>query len=156
METTRPDNPGVIIRPPRLFLGALGLGLILDYFKPAPWLPMPVQYPVGLALIAAGVALMVLAIGRFKAAGTNIPTPLPAVALVDDGIYRHSRNPIYLAMTVIFLGLAILLNSLWLLLLLPAVLAVMHYGVIAREERYLADKFWGPYLSYKLRVRRWF
>ena len=47
------DNPGVVVRPPRLYLGALGPGLALDYFKPVPWLPMPVQYPVGLALIAA-------------------------------------------------------------------------------------------------------
>ena len=156
MEAARPDNPGVIVRPPRLFLGALGLGLILDYFKPAPWLPVPVQYPVGLALVALGVTLMALAMGRFKAAGTNVPTPLPATALVDDGIYGRSRNPIYLAMTLIFLGLAVLFNSLWLLLLLPAVLTVMHYGVIVREERYLADKFGDAYLAYKARVRRWF
>lgn len=155
METRQPDNPGVIIRPPRLFLGALALGLILDYFKPAPWLPNTVQFPLGLALIAGGIALMGLAIGRFKAAGTNVPTPLPATALVEDGIYGHSRNPIYLAMTLIFGGIAVAANSLWLLLLLPVVLAVMRYGVIAREERYLAGKFGEPYWAYKARVRRW-
>ena len=70
------DNPGVVVRPPRLYLGALGPGLALDYFKPVPWLPMPVQYPVGLALIAAGVALVFFVVGRFKAAGRNVPTPL--------------------------------------------------------------------------------
>ncbi len=155
MDHDTADNPGVIVRPPRLFLGALALGLVLDYFKPAPWLPMPVQYPLGLALIAGGIALLVLALGRFKAAGTNVPTPLPATALVEDGIYRYSRNPIYVALSLTFLGLATVANSAWLLLMLLPVLAVMRYGVIAREERYLADKFGEAYLNYKARVRRW-
>ncbi|MDP7549325.1 MAG: isoprenylcysteine carboxylmethyltransferase family protein [Alphaproteobacteria bacterium] len=155
MEPASPDNPGVIIRPPRLYLGALALGLTLDYFKPAPWLPNQVQYPVGLAMIAAGIALAALAMRRFRAAGTNIPTPLPSTALVAGGPYRFSRNPIYLALTLIFLGLAAAANSLWLLLLLPAVLAVMHYGVVLREERYLGGKFGERYLDYKARVRRW-
>lgn len=155
MEATRTDNPGVIVRPPRLYLAALGLGLTLDYFKPAPWLPMPVKYPVGLALIAAGLGLMAMAMARFKAAGTNVPTPQPATALVTEGPYRFSRNPIYLAMTLIFLGLAAASNSLWLLLLLPIVLLIMHYGVILREERYLAGKFGADYAAYRARVRRW-
>ena len=106
-------------------------------------------------MIAAGIALAALAMRRFRAAGTNIPTPLPSTALVAGGPYRFSRNPIYLALTLIFLGLAAAANSLWLLLLLPAVLAVMHYGVVLREERYLGGKFGERYLDYKARVRRW-
>ncbi|MFP6746622.1 MAG: hypothetical protein VCD66_03360 [Alphaproteobacteria bacterium] len=65
METSEPDHPGVIIRPPRLFPGASALGLNMDYFKPAPWLPNPVQYPIGLALLAGGIALIALVFGRF-------------------------------------------------------------------------------------------
>ncbi len=92
--------------------------------------------------------------GLFQA-GTNVPTPLPGTALVRDGIYGHSRNPIYLGLTLVFLGLAALFNSLWFLALLPVVLAVMRYGVIAREERYPTCKFGDAYLKYKSRIGRW-
>ena len=150
------NNPGVIARPTRLFLAALGMGLVLDYFKPVPWLPNTVQYPVGLMLIAGGVALLALAFRRFRNAGTNVPTYLPAKAVVTDGPYRLSRNPIYLGLVLIFLGLAVAIDSVWLLALLVPLLVIMHYGVIRREERYLEAKFGEPYLAYKNKVRRWF
>jgi protein-S-isoprenylcysteine O-methyltransferase Ste14 len=72
-----------------------------------------------------------------------------------NGPYRWSRNPIYVALTLIYAGIALVIGSPWLLLLMPAIVAILHFGVVAREERYLEAKFGQSYLGYKASVRRW-
>jgi protein-S-isoprenylcysteine O-methyltransferase Ste14 len=79
----------------------------------------------------------------------------PTTAVVTDGPYRFTRNPLYLSMTLIYVGITALANALAPVLLLPVVLQVMSRGVIEREEHYLERKFGAEYLSYKARVRRW-
>jgi protein-S-isoprenylcysteine O-methyltransferase Ste14 len=76
-------------------------------------------------------------------------------AIVRTGPYRFSRNPIYLAFSVFQLGIAIWVNSLWLLATLAGALALIHYVVIPREEQYLERRFGAEYLDYKASVRRW-
>ncbi len=150
-----PDNPGVIARPPRIYLATLIAGLGLDALWPAPVLELPWQYGLGAAAALAGVIIMTLAMARFRIAGTNVPTNLPATALATGGIYRLTRNPIYVAMTLIYLGIAIAIDSPVIALLLVPVLLVMRYGVIGREERYLEANFGDAYRAYKARARRW-
>jgi len=79
----------------------------------------------------------------------------PTTALVESWPYSFTRNPIYLAMTVVYIGISIFFNTLWPFLLLPLVLLVMQRGVIEREERYLDGKFGSDYADYRSRVRRW-
>ena len=88
-------------------------------------------------------------------AGTSLRTSDPTTAIVVQGPFRFSRNPIYLAATVLYLGVAAAVNALWAIVLLPVVLAVISLGVIDREERYLERKFGEEYLRYKASVRRW-
>ena len=90
-----------------------------------------------------------------KRAGTNIRPDQPTLAIVSDGPFRFTRNPLYLALTGLYAGIALLVNALWPLLLLAPVLAVLRWGVIAREERYLEAKFGEAYRAYRSRVRRW-
>jgi protein-S-isoprenylcysteine O-methyltransferase Ste14 len=153
------DNPGVIARPPRIFLGFLAAGLLIDHFRPAAFathfLAGGLRFVLALALITAGVATMTMAIRQFSSAGTNVPTPLPAKVIVTGGLYSRTRNPIYLSMTLIYVGIAIAAASGWSLILLIPVLLLIRYGVIAREERYLERKFGAPYIEYRGRVRRW-
>lgn len=149
------DIPGVIARPPLIYLGSLGLGFGLDYLWPAPVLPNPVQYVVGASLIALGVIILAIAVRQFRKAGTNVQTWKPTTALVTDGLYRLSRNPIYIALSLIYAGIGIAADNLWALGLLVPVLVVIRYGVIAREERYLERQFGQEYLSYKASGRRW-
>jgi protein-S-isoprenylcysteine O-methyltransferase Ste14 len=87
--------------------------------------------------------------------GTNISPLKPAVLLVTTGPYRFTRNPLYLAMTFLFLGLTMLFNSWWGVILLVPVLVVLHWGVVQREERYLQRKFGEQYTGYRSRVRRY-
>ncbi len=75
--------------------------------------------------------------------------------LMTDGPFRYSRNPIYIADAVLYVGLALALDWIWALALLPFVLVVVRFGVIEREERYLERQFSDEYLRYKQRVRRW-
>lgn len=118
---------------------------------------MPAQYAkwIGLATIAAGIALMVFAAVQFWRKHTSVLPYRPTTALIESGPFRISRNPIYVADTLCYVGVAVLLNAAWPLLLLPLVLLVMNRGVILREERYLERKFGDEYNAYKLRVRRW-
>ncbi|MCH6588570.1 MAG: isoprenylcysteine carboxylmethyltransferase family protein [Proteobacteria bacterium] len=150
-----PDAPGVIAKPPFIYLGFLALGLGLDWLWPYPLLPEVLRYSLGGALFALGFALALASIRRFKAAGTSFHTHKPATAILTDGPYRISRNPIYIGLTAAYAGIGVAVDAPWVWVLLLPTLVVMHYGVIAREERYLERKFGREYLDYKARVRRW-
>lgn len=152
------DSAGVIAHPPVLYLGALFIGLGADWLlalPPLPYLPGATGLAAAIVLGPLGLGLLFTAAFRFIKAGTNIPTHLPSTALVTDGLYRYSRNPIYLGLTLVYLGLVAGLASLGALVLLLPLIATMQVGVIHREERYLERKFGDDYRAYKQRVRRW-
>src|SRR6266853_614255 len=107
------------------------------------------------SLAAGGFVMIGMATRRFVAAGTNIPPYLPTTALVVDGIYGRTRNPLYLGTTLVYLGLSVAAGSLWAIVLVVPLVWVMNVGVVAREERYLERKFGDAYRAYKARVRRW-
>ena len=149
------DTAGVVARPPILYLGSLIAAIALDWVFPAPLPGHALRLPLAVLLGLVGLALLVACFLRFKAAGTNVPTWMPTTALVISGPYRFSRNPIYLALTLVYLGLGIGYGSVWPLVLLAPLLIVMRYGVIGREERYLEGKFGDAYRAYLSSVRRW-
>ena len=149
------DRPDVVARPPLLYLGFLLAGLGLEVLWPGPAVHSGLRYGLGGALAVAGFALMLVAVGLFRRSGTNVQTWKPTTALVCHGIYRFSRNPIYVGMTGFYAGIALLAGSLWALGLVVPLLLVVHHGVIAREERYLEDKFGDAYRLYRAAPRRW-
>ena len=155
MNADTQDRPGVIARPPLIYLAFLAAGLGLGYGWPAPFMADAARYPLGGALCVFGVALAGLAFLHFRRAGTNVQTWQPSTALVTDGPYRYSRNPIYVALTLIYCGIGVTADSGWVLGLAMPLLAVMRLGVIAPEERYLEAKFGDSYRHYMGRVRRW-
>jgi protein-S-isoprenylcysteine O-methyltransferase Ste14 len=149
-------NVGVA-RPPVIYLGAIALGVVIHLMWPEPLVPVPsaINTAAGAIGTLAAVALFVYAVRTFKAAGTPVPGNLPTSTIVRTGPYRFSRNPIYLAFSLLQLSIAIWVNSPWLVLTLFAAVAVMSLVVIPREERYLGAHF-PEYSSYKAAVRRWF
>lgn len=158
-DDTAADTCGAVVRPPRLFLGGLILGIGLDQVWPVALspggLPGAARYLGGAVLVAAAIALAGYAMRGFSAAGTNVPTVLPATALVTSGPHGFSRNPIYVAMAMLYAGISVLFDSALILALLAPIMLVMRVGVIAREEAYLERKFGDDYRRYKARVRRW-
>ena len=155
MNNEKNDNAGVKFPPPLIYLSAMIAGLILNYIFPTAFLPVFVSRVVGILSVALAVFILVAAFQKFRRAKTNLEPWKPTTAIVSNGVYGLSRNPIYLAFTLFYLGAAFLFNSLWMLALLAPVLFVMRYVVIAREERYLENKFGAEYADYKRRVRRW-
>ncbi len=144
-----------IVRPPLVYLVSLVAGSVMQFAMPLPFFPDPLAAPLGGALVAVAIGLFSYAVKRFRAAGTPVPARKPTTVIVRTGPYRFSRNPIYVAFSLLQLGIAIWVNSLWLIATLVAAVALVHYVVIPREEQYLEGKFGAQYLDYKASVRRW-
>lgn len=150
-----PDRPGVVAPPPLIYLIPFLLGVWLQGQRP---LSLGLGEPgvwLGWLLVGAGCLGFALALAALWRAGTSVNPYKASSAVAAAGIYRFTRNPIYLADTLLYLGAALVYGSGWPLLLLPLALVVVQQGVIAREERYLEGKFGADYLAYKNRVRRW-
>jgi protein-S-isoprenylcysteine O-methyltransferase Ste14 len=144
------------VRPPLVFLGAILLGLLLHFAWPLPLVRQPVGALIGAGVVLLAVGLFVTAVRTFRAASTPVPGNRPTTTIVRSGPYRFSRNPIYVAFSALQVGLALCVDSLWLLITLVPALALMSLWVIpSREERYLEARFSSEYLSYKSSVRRW-
>jgi protein-S-isoprenylcysteine O-methyltransferase Ste14 len=142
-----------LIRPPLVYGATIGAGLLLEIGWPLPRFPPAV--PLGAGLVGLAVIIFVSSVGKFRAAGTPVPGNQPTTVIVRTGPYRFSRNPIYLAFTLLQLGIAIWVNSVWVMGTLIAAVALMATVVIPREERYLEAKFGADYVDYKRAVRRW-
>jgi protein-S-isoprenylcysteine O-methyltransferase Ste14 len=157
---TDKDTPGVIAPPPLIFLGFLLAAFALNAVWPLPLRPSgidpSISWTAGGAVIFVGLVLFVLGIGNFMRAGTPVPTREPTRALVTSGIHAFSRNPIYVAMFLLYLGIGLAANVAWAFVLFVPLALILRYGVVAREEAYLARKFGDDYRDYTARVRRWF
>jgi len=149
------DNPGVIAPPPLVYGGAFLIALFLHWM----W-PLPIFYQVsalwpGVALIVLGLGLAMWGGRTLQSAGTNVNPYRPSTAIVDSGPYRFTRNPLYVSLTVMYLGLTLAFDTWWGIVLLIPALLVMHLGVIRREELYLEKKFGDDYRRYRDKVRRY-
>lgn len=153
---TTQDNPGVIALPPLMYGAALILVLVLRWMWPLPIHGSSAPFWAGLALVALGGGLALSGKRALTAAGTHVNPSLPTTAIVSAGPFRYTRNPLYVALTLLFLGLCAMLNTAWGAIVALPLLTLMHYGVVLREERYLERKFGDGYLRYKASVRRYF
>ncbi len=149
------DNPGVIALPPILYSGTLLVAILLHLILPLRLLPRTPAWVVGLLLVGIAIVIVTSGVRAMARARTEMDVRKPTTAIVVDGAFRYTRNPLYISLTLLYLGIAALINTLWPVLLLPILLIVMQRGVIEREERYLERKFGEEYLRYKARVRRW-
>jgi protein-S-isoprenylcysteine O-methyltransferase Ste14 len=149
------DRPSIIAPPPLIYLAGFGVGLLLDLVFPLPLLPEGLARILGWLLISAALLSIALSLRVLFQAGTPVDPYKPTTVLVMDGPFRYSRNPLYLSLTAMYTGVAMLMNVLWLILLLPLILWIIQRGVIAREEEYLERKFGEEYRRYKARTPRW-
>jgi protein-S-isoprenylcysteine O-methyltransferase Ste14 len=155
--TNARDNAGVITRPPILYLGALVIFLGLRWLWPAPIVGGhgTAMIVVGAVFGALAIALAIWGRNTLVAGGTNVDPMQPSTAIVSGGPYRFTRNPLYVSMTLLYLGFTLAFDTWWGLVVLVPLLAVMHLGVVRREERYLEAKFGDTYLRYKASVPRY-
>jgi protein-S-isoprenylcysteine O-methyltransferase Ste14 len=156
-DVSSPPHAEVRFPPPLLYVAGIVAGMLLHR-----WWPLPITAgasawrTVGAAAgIVVYLAIFASAFAAFRRAHTTLIPNKPATAFVTDGPYRFTRNPMYVSMAALYLGLTLFVNSWWPLLLFPLVVLAIDRMVIAREERYLASAFSSDYATYRARVRRW-
>lgn len=120
--------------PPFIYLAGFGLGLLLELAAPSPDLPTWLRIAGGVFGAVAVVVLDTGAMRSFGRHGTPVNPARPAQALVTEGPYRFTRNPMYLGMAYLYAGIALAVEALWPLATLLLVLLVMDRVVIPREE----------------------
>ena len=155
MQDRPSGGPDVIALPPLILGAAIALGLILNYFWPAKVLARSLAVPLGILIVFVAVAIGLLAVREMVTASTPLDVRKRSTRIVTSGVFQQSRNPIYLGMVLLCTGVAFLVDSLWLLGVVPLFAAILQKGVIEPEEAYLARNFGEDYLRYKARVRRW-
>jgi protein-S-isoprenylcysteine O-methyltransferase Ste14 len=156
MAPEKKDTPGVIIFPPLLWAGTLAFGFLAQWLWPIHlfhWTPLRW---IGGAFAITSAVLAKSGENALRRAGTNIKPTEPTLAIVQDGPFRFSRNPLYLSLTILYVGVSFMFNAAWPMILLLPLLVVAQRGIIYREERYLQAKFGDEYLRYRSRVPRWF
>ena len=155
MNVEASSGPGIRIPPPVIYVAALAIGFALNYLWPLSPLSGFLRYVIGSVVPLVGGIIMPLVLRHFRRTGTTFDVRKPASALITEGPYRFSRNPSYVSLTLLYLGIGILLNNGWILILVAPVLLVMDLWVVRREERHLEAKFGEEFLRYKATVRRW-
>jgi protein-S-isoprenylcysteine O-methyltransferase Ste14 len=143
------------VNPPALFLAGLVAVVVISAVAPFGGFSGTVFEAVGLALIMTGLGLNVSGSNRFERAGTPIRPGSRGGALVTDGVFRFSRNPMYLGMAAALLGAALILGSPLALVVVPAFVWVIDRSFVSMEERILEEEFGEAYRRYRARVRRW-
>ncbi|MGH2405669.1 MAG: methyltransferase family protein, partial [bacterium] len=128
---------------------------LLHLAVPLMLLPRAAAWVLGFVLVGLAIAITASGVRAMARARTNVDVRKPTTAIVVDGAFRFTRNPLYVSLTLLYLGIAVLVNTPWPLFLLPILLIVVQRGVVEREERYLERKFGDEYLRYRARVRRW-
>ena len=152
---TFPDKAGVIMFPPLLYALVLIAGITASQFFPYHFINFQLALLLGSIVFLVGLTTMLRA-GRTFIKNKNPINPAGSTQLIiTSGIYRYTRNPMYVAFALMYIGISILTNAWCSLLMLLPLLILVQKGIIEREEKYLTRKFGAEYLAYKSKVRRW-
>ena len=149
------DAPSVKIIPPLVYLAGLVIGFLANIWMPIKVVPSLVAWTSGGILIFCGAVLAGSAVFKFKDVGTTVRPDRAASTLVIVGPYKITRNPMYLGLAFVYLGVAVAGQSVWALILLPVVLTIIQRRAIEPEEAFLERRFGADYVGYKEKVRRW-
>jgi protein-S-isoprenylcysteine O-methyltransferase Ste14 len=156
MSKSEPSQLKIIAPPPVLYAGAFVLGCVIHLYSPLRiFHAASVHWIAGTVVLALSASIARWSFLTMRQFGTTANPRKTSEALATSGPFRFSRNPIYVAMTGLYLGLAFVLDSAWPMMLLAPLLLLMDWGVVQREERYLSERFGDAYAAYKSRVRRW-
>jgi protein-S-isoprenylcysteine O-methyltransferase Ste14 len=142
------------VRPPLVYSSSIMAGALLTWLWPLPF-ALPAAVPIGRTMVFASILLFLFSVRTLRAAGTPVPGNQPTTNIVRMGPYRFSRNPIYLSFFAVQLGIALWINSIWMVATLIPAAALVSRVVIPREEQYLERRFGQQYTSYRDSVRRW-
>jgi protein-S-isoprenylcysteine O-methyltransferase Ste14 len=144
------------VPPPLVFLGALVTGVVLNFVRPLSiFADGRIGDVLGLLAALGSAALAFSALRTMVRAGEQPDPSAPTQKIVREGPFARTRNPIYLSFALFDLGVALLVNNLWIILALAVFMVYVDRGIVQREERYLEQQFGEDYTDYKSSVRRW-
>ncbi len=151
------DRPAIIAHPALIFVVFLVPGYIMDLFfqTPLPGIPDNCKIYTALLFAVAAIAVVTWSFVVFRKNRTSADPYSPATTIVKTGPFRISRNPFYLGVFAAYMAMILIIDSVFMIPLLVLMMAVLHFGVVLREEEYLEKKFGEEYLKYKREVRRW-
>ncbi len=149
------QTPGVRLMPPLVYAVSLFIGLAIEQLLPLVSIPGAWRAGPAVILIALAGSLIAPTVMRFRKADTPFDVRKAATTLITDGPYRYSRNPGYLALTLLYLGVGVLFSSAWVCVLVVPTLLIINVAVVRKEEQHLEAQFGEEYLRYKTAVRRW-
>ena len=149
------QTPGIRLIPPLVYAVSLLIGLGIEQLLPLVSIPWTWRTGPAVILIAVAGLLIAPTVMRYRHADTPFDVRKPATTLITDGPYRFSRNPGYLSLTLLYLGLGVLFSSAWVCVLVVPMLLIMNVAVVRKEEQHLESQFGEEYLRYKTAVRRW-
>ena len=149
------EHAEVLVPAPFLVAGFIIASILLHLALPLPAPAPDVVRPLGFVFVLGGLLLAGLAALRMRRAHTPVSPHRPSTALVTDGPYGFTRNPIYLGFFLIFLGFTLIAGTLWGMVLAPVLPLTVDRLIICAEETYLHDRFQGDYTQYRSRVRKW-
>ena len=155
--TAAQDHPNVNknVHPPMVALLFIVIAYFLGRFVPTPFVVPAILRTIGLALTFIGFLLGIGAFIEFRKAHTTLDPHGSVKQIVTSGVYRFTRNPIYLGFMLMVIGLPLNSGLYWGLVVSPLFAMTMSRLVIEREEAYLEKKFKEQYAAYRSRVRRW-
>ena len=157
-KNVKPDAPDVIIFPPVIIISTVVISFVLQRLAPVETLShidWQLRWIAGFVIVIIGLLVGASAIYAMARVGTNVSPSSPATALVTDGVFRFTRNPIYVGGSLLMIGLALISANGWLLILFVPSQLILHWGVVLPEERYLRAKFGDAYLRYHARTPRY-
>lgn len=150
----RADSPGVRISPPLVFIALFLIGWLIQSRFPLLFLSNPLALILGIAFVCGYAVLAIASISTMIRRGGTLNTNGPSQAIVTSGVYRITRNPMYLSLVLLHVGVVCLTGVTWALIVLPLALVYSQITII-REEHYLERAFGAAYADYKARVHRW-
>ena len=156
--TTTPDRPDIMVFPPVIPLSTLAISCVLQWLAPLGLIDgIDWRWRIGWGVIMFSAGMLMTILGRrtLLRHGTNVNPLQPATVLVTEGIFRRTRNPLYVGIIVTQYAVALIFSLDWLLLLILPGWIVLHFAVVRREERYLEQKFGDAYRRYKQHVPRY-
>ena len=156
MENSK-DNPGVYVPPPLFYvLTFIAAILIQSKIKiDDAFFHEKGTKITGVIFLIIAIFFLVKSLGQFFQSKNSLITIKPATSLQTTGIYNVTRNPMYVGLAIVYLGISCFIGNWWNIILFFLLLLIIQEYIIKHEEKYLERRFGQEYLDYKLKVRRW-
>ncbi len=154
---TKKDSPGVYVPPPLIYAAIFLISILMQRYLPVnpSFFKSEAGYILGWSFIAVTLFLLPTSMIKFFKTKNTLILIKPANSLQTNGIYSVTRNPMYLGLSFLYIGIGLLIGNWWTFILMPVLIFIINNYVIKKEEQYLLRAFGSGFTDYKLKTRRW-